>query len=261
MKDQLNTRKNLTKFSKLSARLAEAELVLISLKEYKKKISEVIKLPPNSINDITEDINIMKGKIDGLKQEHEKELKELKEFIDSIEDTTVQSYMKLHYIRGLSWEEVAKLTKAKSAGVVMEYVQRSLNAQKIKNKGNKPLFSRKALHELAAISANLSKKEQILELLCNYLDSDSEQLDITSSDIKKLENEIQQLILKREEKLNKVKEFVLSINDPLLQIYMKLHYMRGFTWDEVAKLTKSTSGNAVRTKVMRYLDLHSKATG
>lgn len=249
--------KNFVKLSQLSAGLSESELLLESLKKYRSTVMKALDVTPGSVNDIGEDITILENRIDQLKIEREKELATMELFISSITDPRSQTYMRLHYIRGLSWEEVAAITEATSAGVVMANVQSSISAAQLKKGSGEKALPRKLLSDFSKLSADLSKKEHTLKAFSHCLPHKTSE--IAPEDVAELEAEIDNLRSVRAEKLIEIEAFISGVKDPLVQVYMRLHYIRGMKWADVAKLTHATSANAVRTRVLRYISLRSKA--
>lgn len=259
MTEKPGVRKDLSILAKISAELSEAELILASLRKYQDAVDGTVGGSPNFASAIGDDIAELEKGIEKLRADRDAERESLEAYISGVSDSRAQTYMRLHYLRGLSWNEVAKVTDCRSAEVARTIVGNGINAMLLQNREEKHIPNRKELTEFARLSADMAIREHALEILRESIQAIASSHTIQPEDFTMLEAEISRLRTERTKRQPTVEAFIASIDVPLVQTYMRLHYFRGLTWDEVAQLTHATSGNAVRTRVMRYLSLRTKA--
>lgn len=253
MRGEILSKKELLKLSELSKKLAEAERLLERLKKYHDTAVTKMMITPGMVNDTSSEILALEEGIDVLRTEQEDERIRLDEFLSRVPDIRTQTYLRLHYIKGLSWEDVATMTGTASAGVVRERVQQSLRSVRCENNENAPTLSHRYLSDFATLSKELSKKEMILETIRSQRNAITGSADISDDDVFNLQHEANELRAIRLKQLSEVESYLASVLDPIVQTFMRLHFVKGLNWDEVAKLTHSASGNAARTRVRTYM--------
>ena len=61
-----------------------------------------------------------------------------------------------------------------------------------------------------------------------------------------------ELITARERTAEDLRQFFSEVSDVQMYAFLSLHFLCGFTWDEVALITGAVSGMAVSTRVYKY---------
>jgi methyl-accepting chemotaxis protein len=245
------SRKDLTRLAKLTRELSESELMLESLRRYQAEIADLVNGVPGSVNDIASDIRQLETSIDKLREATNSERANLERFISRVPDSRAQAYMRLHFLKGLSWEDVARITKAKSAAVVREMVQAGM--RKVVHEGAETPITLESMAEVAALSKEISRKELILKSVQDQLGRGDLESDVEESDIMELVSEVAQLRDSRRERLADIEAFISTVDEPVVQTLLRLRYLRGLEWREVAQIACATSDNAARTRVSRYM--------
>ena len=121
-------------------------------------------------------------------------------------------------------------------------------------------MNREDLKIFADLSLELSRKRSILEYVTSFVETHENQLsrlfDDAESvyyDVAELRAEIERKQAEYESRMVDVESFINSIDDELIRILMRLHYLRGLTWAEASALIhKSEEG--IKKKVYKALD-------
>ena len=109
------TLEEISKYTKLIARLESAEEILKSLQEAVRPGSQVISGMPKSltvkdkVGNLVVEIDDLKNRIVFLKKEIRREGKKLSEFIEEIHSETLRVIFRMKYFRGLSWMQIAEI--------------------------------------------------------------------------------------------------------------------------------------------------------
>jgi len=243
----------LRKLAKMTAELSEMELILSTLKEYHAAIEGVIEDIPDTISDVSDDINEVERSLEELRRSISEEREKTEQFISLIPDGRTQIYMRLHYLKGLSWEDVATVTDTKSAGVVRERVAQGLRYLRGTDNGEQVELSTTDMSEFAALSTALSRKEMTLAAVRKHISGSGYSDDVSNDDVLALEFEISELRCRRDGRLADVECFLETVDIPIVGLYMRLHFIKGLAWKEVSDITGAKSGNAARTRVLRYM--------
>lgn len=107
------TRKDLNNLFVLRERIERAESMLVSIRERSNPGAQVLTGMPHApgVKDKTGDYAVeivsLEERIAGLREELSQSEKKVETYLDGVEDECVSTALRLRYIRGLLWKEVA----------------------------------------------------------------------------------------------------------------------------------------------------------
>ncbi|MDR0863266.1 MAG: hypothetical protein LBN30_10970 [Oscillospiraceae bacterium] len=102
------TVKALSEYGRIAAKLAQLQRLLESLNSY----AEQSRKSGGSFDNVESEIAAIKKEISELKPIIESEKTAVEDFISLLDDAEVKTYIRLHYVRGLTWTETAVITRA-----------------------------------------------------------------------------------------------------------------------------------------------------
>ncbi len=119
----------------------------------------------------------------------------------------------------------------------------------------------KKLGKFAKLATLLEQRESALKLFSQFSSNELSASEAILADIQSLESEVAALRNTYSEGLAVATALIDGIDDALIRVYMRLHYIRGLEWADVAMPCRESSGSAIQMKVRRYLSQSAPKKG
>lgn len=119
----------------------------------------------------------------------------------------------------------------------------------------------KKLGRFAKLATQLEQREAALALFSQFSANELSASEAILADIQRLKSEVTALRNTYSDGLTMATALIDGIDDTLIRVYMRLHYIRGLQWEDVAILCREPSGNTIKVKVYRYLGQPSSKKG
>lgn len=256
------TTEKLQHFYELTRKVIQLETMLRNLRNNMDGCTQALKVVPDIVDAMHYDLKKLEAAAIALTCQRDAEIMNVENSISEVENSAAQIYMRLHFIHGLMWDEVSFLAGASGKDAVKQSVHTHI--PKLLATGSKraatPSGGLESLRAFRKRVVALSEKGLLLRTIqarfsypnVSVLFSGHPLCDIPG-ELHRLRTEISLLRSGQEADLPDVESFIAAVGDVEAQVYMKLYYIQGLPWDEVAQATNAHSGEAARVRVYNHI--------